>query len=404
MKRIWSFFKGLFFLSAILFISVAIINAKTDFFFNIGSYIPVLEEKYPLYTRVISDWSKELATLTSSIPTPKELITTITNKKFPLNPDDIAVNSYISDDVMLNFYSNDNVCVRLCDDNTAIEVFGISQPLAQKHMVVSVTDNNSVNDQTPLSIAETGEFYKYITLPKHSAENLTVNIYIGNDAYGEFSSLVYNYVPLEKAENGWQSVLSPVYEHNKAIYETDKSLSESLKNTPSIQSQNTDVSTLASEITKNAQTDYERALMIHDWICSYIYYDTDNLDSDTTVPFYATEVLDRKSAVCLGFATLYAAMCRSLSIPCNVVSGYALGIDGNSSWSEQTIQTTVANHAWNEVYVDGRWVIVDTTWDTQNKIESGNYIPSNDISHIYFDANIRFFSQNHKIIEYAKRR
>ena len=404
MKRIWNFFKGLFIVSLILFISVAVINAKTDFFFNIGSYVPVIEEKYPLYARVISDWSKQLASLTSSIPTPKELIASVTKKELPIDPSDLAVNSYISDSPMLNFYPNDNICIQLCDNNSAAEIFGVSASAAYKYMLVTFTDGNGVTDQTPLTVSDSGQFYKYITLPKNAGNNLMIDIYAGENAYGQFSSRIYNYVPLEKTQDGWQLKVSPVYEHNKAMYETDKSLSEALKSTPSIQAQNDSVASAAADITQNAQNDYEKALLLHDWMCSNLYYDTDNLDSDTTVPFYATEVLENKSAVCLGFATLYAALCRSINIPCNVVSGYALGIAGDTSWTDVSAQTVDQNHAWNEVYADGRWVIVDMTWDTQNKIQNGEWISSNDISHVYFDSNIRFFSQNHKIIEYTKRR
>ena len=63
-------------------------------------------------------------------------------------------------------------------------------------------------------------------------------------------------------------------------------------------------------------------------------------------------------------------MLRSIGIPCNIVSGYALGIDGVDTWAELT-DTKTQNHAWNEVYIDGRWVIVDTTWDCGNKIVNG---------------------------------
>ena len=115
-------------------------------------------------------------------------------------------------------------------------------------------------------------------------------------------------------------------------------------------------------------------------------------------------MLESKRAVCLGFAVLSASLLRSINIPCNVVSGYALGIDADKVWSESTVNTTEQNHAWNEAYVDGRWVIFDSTWDCMNKIENGETVSGKSVTHIYFDANIEFFSANHKIIDYMKRR
>jgi len=48
-------------------------------------------------------------------------------------------------------------------------------------------------------------------------------------------------------------------------------------------------------------------------------------------------------------------------------------------------------------------MIVDTTWDCANKIENGE-MNKGEVSHLYFDANLQFFSNNHKILEYSKRR
>ena len=107
--------------------------------------------------------------------------------------------------------------------------------------------------------------------------------------------------------------------------------------------------------------------------------------------------------MCLGFATLMASLCRSIDIPCNVVSGYALGVSNDTAWTDTSIATDEQNHAWNEVYVDSRWMIVDTTWDCANKIENGE-MNKGEVSHLYFDANLQFFSNNHKILEYSKRR
>jgi transglutaminase/protease-like cytokinesis protein 3 len=55
------------------------------------------------------------------------------------------------------------------------------------------------------------------------------------------------------------------------------------------------------------------------------------------------------------------------------------------------------NHVWNEAYVDGRWVIVDTTWDSANKYENGNFYDGH-MSMLFFDVSVPFLSNTHRII------
>ena len=174
-----------------------------------------------------------------------------------------------------------------------------------------------------------------------------------------------------------------------------------------IQSTNNNIISIARQLTEGMDNDYDKVLALHDWICSYMYYDEDSLAGDDTPPYYPTDILKTRKAVCLGYATLMASLCRSIDLPCNVVSGYALGnigVDESTSWTDETVATTEQNHAWNEVYVDGRWMIVDTTWDCPNRIVGGEMVSESEVSHLYFDANIQFFSNNHKILEYMKKR
>ena len=58
-----------------------------------------------------------------------------------------------------------------------------------------------------------------------------------------------------------------------------------------------------------------------------------------------------------------------------------------------------SNHAWNEAYVDGRWMLIDATWDSTNEIENGQWIKGSSINHIYFDAHMKFFSLSHRSFE-----
>lgn len=384
---------------------VAFLNAKTDFFYNISDYVPKLAQ-YPLITRMISDASAALADVTSVIPTPREIVAMIKDEELPIDPEDVAHNAYIEDSPLISFYPKENIGVIVNQEENSVNIFGISTNSMKQYMVANFSDVSDEHlDQTSFGVNYDMQFNRKIDIPETDYNELELSVYTSPQEFGEYTSWVLNLVHLVRDGKGlWSIEKSPVYDNNKSMFERDKSVSSALKSTPSIQSENSSVKSIAQQLTAECTTDYDKAIALHDWVCSYVFYDEDRLNSEETVPFYATDVIHSRRAVCLGFATLYASLCRSINIPCNVVSGYALGIGEDTEWTAQTINTDYQNHAWNEVYVDGRWVIVDTTWDTQNKISGGEQIEGKEISRIYFDSNLQFFSQNHKIIEYAKRR
>ncbi len=392
------------FITIILLLTAAlIINAKTRFFQEIGTYIPYLDKHYPYVSEFISDISDDINEQLSKIPTPAELWADIRHVELPIDPDDIAANVYYSSDSMLNFYSGQNISVAI--SGRELDVYGVTHNVNEKHLVYRFLDSSGeMLDQYVDSVDADGQYRKILRIPDGSYQ---FAVFTGPERFGEFSSTVYNYVYLtQSADGSWSTAVSPVLEWNISAYEKDRSISAALKSTYAICSDTDTVKALAESITSGYSSDYDKALILHDWVCDSIYYDNDSINGSTnTAPYVATEVLSSKRAVCLGYANLYASLCRSLRIPCNVVTGYALGvIDGeDTEWNDTNLSATEANHAWNEVYLDNRWVIVDTTWDSRNKINGGTASKDGDTSHLYFDANIRFFSSNHKIFEYIKR-
>ncbi len=57
-----------------------------------------------------------------------------------------------------------------------------------------------------------------------------------------------------------------------------------------------------------------------------------------------------KKGICYDYASLLASMLRSINIPTKLVKGYA-------NYDPETY------HAWNEVYLDSEWYVIDTTKD-----------------------------------------
>lgn len=97
----------------------------------------------------------------------------------------------------------------------------------------------------------------------------------------------------------------------------------------------------AKEIVGDETDPYQQARLIEKWIDKNIKYEYKSGDQG------ALAVLRRGTAICGGYSVLTRDMLGALGIPCNY-------IDGESS---------MGDHAWNEAYVNGRWINIDSTWD-----------------------------------------
>lgn len=384
-------------LIVILSIAFIAINSRTRFFKDIYKHLPFLGTAI---SENISDFAETVDITLSHIPTPYEMYARLRNIELPIDPEDVAENAYYSNDIMLNFYGHRNVCADITDN--MLDIFGVTKNPNDLYLVYNFLDSNgNVLSQTMDYTDSEGRFRRQLKIPDNAYQ---LAVYTGRERAGEFTGYVYDYILLESTNGVWQLKTSPVYDNNISLYEKPKSKSAALKSTYSISHRDGDIEDMALSITQNCKTDYDKALELHDWVCKYIYYDSDSITEDgNTAPYTASEVFDTRRAVCLGYANLYAALCRSVGLPCNVVAGYALGVGtGDSRWNEENIEAYESNHAWNEVYIDNRWVIVDPTWDSRNKIINGEMLTDQNFSHLYFDANLKFFSNNHKIVEYKK--
>lgn len=86
-----------------------------------------------------------------------------------------------------------------------------------------------------------------------------------------------------------------------------------------------------------------------DVIANY-YYD-DGKISDLPLDYVPTidEMYLSKKGICYDYASLLSGVLRSQDIPTKLVMGYAPEIK--------------EYHAWNEIYINGKWNVVDTTYD-----------------------------------------
>lgn len=107
---------------------------------------------------------------------------------------------------------------------------------------------------------------------------------------------------------------------------------------------------LANDLAKGKRDSQEVVQAIYEYIVSNIDYDYTKMDklSSDYIPDIDLVLKDGKG-ICYDYSALFAAMLRSQGIAAKLVKGYRDGIN--------------VYHAWNEVYLNGNWKIIDTTID-----------------------------------------
>lgn len=309
------------------------------------------------------------------------------------------IDSPILEGDMLSFCDKEGVGV-VCDGNSVI-VSARSDDIQKRHLIIRIEEDGAELSRHGMLCGDDDVRSLLINIPPEAKSRIEVSVYANSQPYGSFKSWVNHYTYFVRTENGWQAEQSPVLEHNEQIYSKQKVLASALEDTKHVQSENPSIKAIAQRETANCTTDYEKALALHDYVCKNLYYDSDMAKKKEIPVESAADVIVSGKGVCSGFANVYAALCRSVNLPCVVVTGYAVGSElFEQEWNEENIATKIPNHAWNEVYADGRWVIVDTTWDNDNYCLNGTAEESINISRLYFDANLKAFSANHKILRY----
>lgn len=108
--------------------------------------------------------------------------------------------------------------------------------------------------------------------------------------------------------------------------------------------------------------DYEKVVQVHDYIANNYAYDYDLYNRLDQIEIYLpsiTKTFDSKKGICYDLTSLLAAMLRSEGIPTKLVMGYREG--------------TEEYHAWNEVFINGKWRTTDITLDTSLNNKDRDY-------------------------------
>ena len=110
----------------------------------------------------------------------------------------------------------------------------------------------------------------------------------------------------------------------------------------------------------SATSDADKAARIHDFIVStaeydYAAYETMGAEGTVTPRVQQSQeaygILVAGTAVCNGYAQAFQAIAEEAGLETVVVNGTV------------SQGMTIGQHAWNQVLVDGQWLVVDATWD-----------------------------------------
>jgi len=220
-----------------------------------------------------------------------------------------------------------------------------------------------------------------------------VTIYTKTHTDTMFWGYSWNDVKVTKQNGEYRFVPSLVLEHNLEVMSHWVNPKNGLSATIS-----EEFVKLSNQIVGNETDDYRKIYLLNLWVAENIYYDFDYYYGKSNELYYsATEVLGQRRSVCGGYANLLQKLIQAQGIPCIQVSTYSAGLSTKGYFDESNYLITNSNHAHVEAFVDGRWVVMDSTWDSGNKYENGQFIYE-PATVRYFDANLGFFSYSHKLI------
>lgn len=106
------------------------------------------------------------------------------------------------------------------------------------------------------------------------------------------------------------------------------------------------INNLVKQLTAGKNSETEKAKAIYNWVSNNISYDWEAYNGgESTTKSDAFYVYYFQTGVCSEYVKLTHFMFTMAGLPATSIFSDSL------------------NHAWNGVYVDGKWILLDTTWD-----------------------------------------
>lgn len=209
--------------------------------------------------------------------------------------------------------------------------------LIEEQGIIAVQLSRPTTVKTLLLVEKDGVRYTY---PLVNEEVTQFPLQLGN---GEYTVRIMENIEANKYKVLDQSVMTLSLKTQNTVFLNAIQDINWNENTPAV--------IKARALTKGIKSDAEKVKIIYDYVTQNYKYDYAKANSVTTGYFpIVDEIFESKTGICYDYAALFAAMLRSVDVPTKLVKGY-------------TTATKTTYHAWNEVFVDGVWKIVDTTVD-----------------------------------------
>lgn len=114
---------------------------------------------------------------------------------------------------------------------------------------------------------------------------------------------------------------------------------------------------LAKYLAAPCSTEEQKVQAFYLWITEHISYDVKRYQSGNSAPIKLRKLLIRKKGLCIDYANLFDAFCKSQGIKSSIVSGYSKG-----AINLEDDLLFISDHAWNAVFIGGSWRLLDLTW------------------------------------------
>ncbi|MBQ3481794.1 MAG: transglutaminase domain-containing protein [Oscillospiraceae bacterium] len=178
---------------------------------------------------------------------------------------------------------------------------------------------------------------------------------------------------------------------------------------------------VADELTQGVEGDYAKALRIYEYVADNFFYDNLGQVMSTYCcnPYLNLRALREESIgvncsegkvaiVCNGYASLIIALCRACGIPARMVNGSHISTV-KAVWNNYAKDyRSAVTHWWSEVYIDGRWVIIDANrgsgnnWIRSDPDDPGKWKKWDSISYAGFDMKPYAIAGTHYYLEVPK--
>lgn len=291
--------------------------------------------------------------------------------------------------------NNENEKISLSIDDWNLRIHDLPDNPAFEYMTAVFYKGSGYKSQVDERASSTSDIV--FEIPYYSDGTYEVAIFTGNTVLTPF--LPYTIELL--IEDGVVSFLdSPTLKANKEKFDSSPSGKTAMDYYSfyylSADEGDEQLRNVAKSLIKDLETDYEKAFAVYDWLTENFYYDgSPSSESDFSDETIKTLIVDK---ICdsKGFSRVFNSFMRIVGIPSRSVNGIGL-VNNRDSVDRPTVP-----HYWNEIYIDGRWIIVDVSMGCPNVYLDGikNRFPKS--SNIYFDPTVEFFSYSHSTVSYEK--